>query len=58
MNRFNVRIVEDNADTSIYTDVTKIGIVDDTITIDYEDGKEQASHQLNMADEVTIKASR
>ena len=58
MNSFIVRIIEDDANTHIYTDASKIGIVDDKIMIDYEDGDERAIHQLDRADEIIIKAIR
>lgn len=58
MSSFIVRIIEDDANTHIYTDASKIGIVDDKIMIDYEDGDELAIHQLDRADEIIIKANR
>ena len=58
MNSCIVRISEDDANTHIYTDASKIGIVDDKIMIDYEDGDERAIHQLDRADEIIIKANR
>ena len=58
MNSFVVRIIEDDANTYIYTDVSAIGIDNDKIMIDREDGDERNIHQLNRADEITIKANR
>ena len=58
MNSFVVRIIEDDANTYIYTDVSTIGIENDKIMIDYEDGDERAIHQLDRADEIIIKANR
>ena len=58
MSSFIVRFIEDDATTHIYTDASKIGIVDDKIMIDYEDGDERAIHQLDRADEIIIKANR
>ena len=58
MNSFVVRIIEDDANTYIYTDVSTIGIGNDKIMIDREDGDERTIHQLNRVDEITIKANR
>lgn len=58
MNSFVVRIIEDDANTYIYTDVSTIGIDNDKIMIDREDGDERNIHQLDRADEIIIKANR
>lgn len=57
MRDFNVRVVEDDANINIYTNVSRISIVDDVIMIDYEDGDERAVHSMDRADEITIKAN-
>ena len=58
MNSFVVRIIEDDANTYIYTDVSMIGIENDKIMIDREDVDERNIHQLDRADEIIIKANR
>ena len=57
MNSFVVRIIEDDANTYIYTDVSTIGIENDKIMIDREDGDERNIHQLDRTDEIIIKAN-
>ena len=56
MNTFNIRIIEDDGDTHIYTDASKIGIVDNTISIDRDN--ERNIHRLDEADEIIIKTNR
>ncbi len=56
MSKFNVKIVEDDGNTHIYTEASKINIVEDIISVDYED--ERAIHQLDKADEIIIKTNR
>lgn len=56
MANFNVKITEYDEDIHIYTDVSKIGIKDNTIEINYEDGC--ATHRMDLADEIIIKANR
>lgn len=58
MTNFFVRIIEDDENTHIYTEATKININDDKILVDYNDGDDSAIHQLNRADEIIIKANR
>lgn len=58
MTNFFVRIIEDDENTYIYTEATKININDDKILVEYNDGDESAVHQLNRADEIIIKADR
>ena len=58
MANFNVRIIEDDESIHIYTDVSKIGIVDNTISVDYEYGDERAIHQLDRTEEINIKAGK
>ena len=58
MTNFFVRIIEDDENTHIYTEVTKININDEQILVDYNDGDDSAIHQLNRADEIIIKANR
>lgn len=58
MTNFYIRIIEDDENTHIYTEATKININDDKILVEYNDGDESAVHQLNRADEIIIKADR
>lgn len=58
MTNFFVRIIEDDENTYIYTEATKININDEQILVDYNDGDDSAIHQLNRADEIIIKANR
>ena len=56
MTNFRVKIVEDTGDMHIYTEASKIEIVNDQIGIVYED--QHATHSLDQIDEITIKANR
>lgn len=58
MTNFYIRIIEDDENTYIYKETTKININDDKILVEYNDGDESAIHQLNRADEIIIKANR
>ena len=56
MNSFRVKITEDNGDMHIYTEATKIEIVNNQIKIDYED--QRVTHSMDQTDEITIKNNR
>ena len=51
-------MIEDDENTHIYTEATKININDEQILVDYNDGDDSAIHQLNRTDEIIIKANR
>lgn len=56
MNSFRVKITEDNGDMYIYTEATKVEIVNNQIKIDYED--QHVTHSMDQTDEITIKTNR
>lgn len=56
MNDFRVKIVDEEGNTDIYTNATMINVDDEKIVVDYEN--QRAIHQLDSADEITIKRNR
>lgn len=58
MNRFKIRITDDEENIHVYTDVSKIDILDNKIKIVREDGSEHKTHRLDRVDEMHIKADR
>ena len=56
MTNFKVKITEQTGDIHIYTEASKIEIVNDRIEVDYED--QHVTHLLDQADEITIKTNR
>lgn len=56
MNDFRVKIVDEEGNTDIYTNATMINVDDEKIVVDYEN--QRAIHQLDGADEITIKRNR
>ena len=56
MNNFRIKIIEDDGNMHIYTEATKIEIVDNQIKVEYED--QHATHMLDQTDEITIKTNR
>lgn len=55
MNNFRIKITDDNGDMHIYTEATKIEIVNNQIEIDYED--QHVTHSMEQMDEITIKTN-